>query len=55
MRHALIFISGLAIAACGGGSGTVAPPVPETVTDTTKIPLTDMSSSDRYLGFSGGL
>lgn len=55
MRDAWIFIAALAIAACGGGSATVAPSATPAVADTTKIPLTDMSSSDRYLGFPGGL
>jgi len=41
------------LSACGGANGASGPPGPGA--DTTKIPLSDMATNARYLGFEGGL
>jgi len=45
-------LTAAAIGACGGGSASAPPGV---ASDTTKIPLSDMTPDERYLGFDGGL
>lgn len=42
-----------AVNACGGANDSSGPP--GAATDTTKIPLSDMTANARYLGFEGGL
>jgi hypothetical protein len=47
------FITAVVITACDGAN--IAPGQPGTSADTAKIPLTDMTTDARYLGFAGGL
>ena len=57
MTRMTLVLSTIVVAAtlngCGGGGASSGPPL--SGADTTKIPIGDMASTNRYLGFEGGL